>query len=297
MKAPAVRRFSLDVARTSWFQVLITGTILFFIVQCAFLGTDNPNFVLALLFLGAFIVPTSFVLYVYEREPVRDIPLPLLAVSFLWGGVVAMVAAGVLEYQTLRALGPLQLFGVGFIEESTKLFIPMIVFVFAARYRSEAHGLVFGVAAGMGFAALESMGYGFSALMRSQGDVRDAESLLLVRGLLSPAGHAAWTGLVCAVLWRERAKAGHFTLNLSVVGAFAAAVLLHALWDIFDSLSSPTFIDAAGIEILSAAVALVSLRLLFHIVGEAAGKGGRVLVPNASAASELPWRSFLDQLE
>ncbi len=297
MGAPAVRRFSLDVARKVWFQVLVTGTVLFFIVQGAFLATDNPNFVPTLLFLGAFVVPTSFVLYVYEREPVRDIPLPLLAVSFLWGGIVATVAAGVLEYQTLRALGPLQLFGVGFIEESTKLFMPMILFVFAARYRSEAHGLVFGVAAGMGFAALESMGYGFTALMRSQGDVRDAESLLLVRGLLSPAGHAAWTGLVCAVLWRERAKTGRFVVNRAVFGAFAAAVLLHALWDIFDSLSGPTFIDAAGIEILSAAVALVSLRLLFHMVGEAARKGEYVLRPNSSATSELPARSLLDQLE
>ncbi len=292
MGAPAVKRFSLDVARRAWFQLLVTGTVLFFIVQGAFLATDNLNFVPTLLFLGAFVVPTSFVLYVYEREPVRDIPLPLLAVSFLWGGVVATVAAGVLEYQALRALGPLQLFGVGFIEESTKLFMPMILFGFAARYRSEAHGLVFGVAAGMGFAALESMGYGFTALMRSQGDIHDAESLLLVRGLLSPAGHAAWTGLVCAVLWRERAKAGRFVLNWAVFGAFAAAVLLHALWDIFDGLSGATFIEAAGIEILSAAVALISLELLFHIVGEAARKGECVLRPNSSGV-----RRLLDQLE
>ena len=222
-----------------------------------------------LLFLGAFVVPTSFVLYVYEREPARDIPLAMLAACFLWGGVVATVAAGVLEYQTLRALGPLQLFGVGLIEEGTKLFLPVILFIGAARYRSEAHGLVFGVAAGMGFAALESMGYGFTTLMQSQGNIRDAESLLVVRGLLSPAGHAAWTGLVCAVLWREREKAGRFVLNPAVLGAFAAAVLLHALWDIFDSLSGPTVIGV-GIELLSAGVALVSLRLLFHMVSEAA---------------------------
>lgn len=274
LAAPAVKRFSLGVARRAWFQVLVTGTALFLIVHGAFLRTDNPNFVPTLLFLGAFVIPTSFVLYVYEREPARDIPLAMLAVCFLWGGVVATVAAGLLEYQTLRALGPLQLFGVGFIEESTKLFLPVILFIGAARYRSEAHGLVFGVAAGMGFAALESMGYGFTTLMQSQGDIRDAESLLMVRGLLSPAGHAAWTGLVCAVLWRERQKAGRFVLNPAVLGAFAAAVLLHALWDIFDSLTGPTFIDAAGIEILSVGVALVSLRLLFHMVSEAARNSG-----------------------
>jgi protease PrsW len=282
--APAVRRFSLQIGNRAWFQVLATGTVLFFIVHAAFLRTDNPNFVPTLLLLGAFIVPTSFLLYVYEREPVRDIPLPMLAVCFLWGGVVATVAAGVLEYQALRALGPLQLFGVGFIEEGTKLLLPVILFIAAARYRSEAHGLVFGVAAGMGFAALESMGYGFTTLIQSSGNVRDAESLLVVRGLLSPAGHAAWTGLVCAVLWREREKAGHFTLNLSVLGAFAAAVLLHALWDIFDGMTGPTFIESAGVEILSAGVALVSLRLLFHMVSEAARNGSYSPPPAATSA-------------
>lgn len=283
--APAVKRFSLDIARRPWFQVLVTGTALFFIVHGAFLRTDNPNFVPTLLFLGAFVVPTAFVLYVYEREPARDIPLAMLAVCFVWGGVVATVAAGVLEYQTLRALGPLELFGVGLIEEGTKLFLPVILFIAAAGYRSEAHGLVFGVAAGMGFAALESMGYGFTALMRSQGDIRDAESLLVVRGLLSPAGHAAWTGLVCAVLWRERQKAGHFVLNPAVLGAFAAAVLLHALWDIFDSLAGPTLIDAAGIELLSAGVALVSLRFLFHMVSEAARNSGSCPLPEQMPTS------------
>ncbi len=270
--APAVRRFSVSIGKRAWFQVLVTGTALFFVVHGAFLRTENPNFVPTLLFLGSFVVPMSFVLYVYEREPARDIPLALLAVSFLWGGIVATVTAGVIEYHTLRGLGPMELFGVGLIEESTKLFMPIILFVVASRYRSEAHGLVFGVAAGMGFAALESMGYGFTSLVRNQGDVPDAESLLLVRGLLSPAGHAAWTGLVCAVLWREREKIGHFALNLPVIGAFAAAVLLHALWDIFDGMSGPTLIDAAGIELLSAAVALVSLRLLFQMVSEAARK-------------------------
>jgi RsiW-degrading membrane proteinase PrsW (M82 family) len=269
---PPLQQLRLPLVNRAWFQVLVTGSALFFIVQAAFRATDNPSFLPTLLVLGAFVVPASFVLYVYEREPVEDLPLPTIAVCFVWGGVVATVTAGVLEYQTLRALGPLQLFGVGFIEEVTKLFLPLILFV-GWRYRTQAHGLVFGVAAGMGFAALESMGYGFVALGQSQGNVSDAVSVLLVRGLLSPAAHAAWTGLVCAVLWRERQKAGRFVVNFPVAGAFALAVLLHALWDIFDSLTGRTLIGTAGIELLSAAVALASLRLLFQMVSEAAQSG------------------------
>jgi protease PrsW len=61
----------------------------------------------------------------------------------------------------------------------------------------------------------------------------------LVRGLTSPAGHMAWTGLVCAVLWRERLKAGHATFNWRVGGAYATAVVLHALWDTFAGIGTP----------------------------------------------------------
>ena len=62
------------------------------------------------------------------------------------------------------------------------------------------------ITAGMGFAALETVGYGLLAFTQRQGSLGSVEQTLLLRGLLSPAGHVAWTGLVCAVLWRERPK-------------------------------------------------------------------------------------------
>jgi RsiW-degrading membrane proteinase PrsW (M82 family) len=100
---PPLQQLRLPLFNRAWFQVLATGSVLFFFVQAAFRATENPSFLPTLLVLGAFVVPTSFVLYVYEREPVEDLPLPTIAVCFLWGGVVATVTAGVLEYQTLRA--------------------------------------------------------------------------------------------------------------------------------------------------------------------------------------------------
>ncbi len=66
----------------------------------------------------------------------------------------------------------------------------------------DADGLVIGVAVGMGFAALETMGYAFVALIASRGDIGAVEQMLLLRGVLSPAGHMAWTGLACAALWQ-----------------------------------------------------------------------------------------------
>ena len=121
----------------------------------------------------------------------------------------------------------------------------------------------------MGYAALETMGYGFMSLLQSGGNLAMLDEVLLARGLTSPAGHAAWTGLVCAVLWRERLRAGHAVLNGKVVGAFATAVVLHTLWDTFNLLRGATFVSSLSLELLSLLVAVVSLMLLIGRVREA----------------------------
>lgn len=95
------------------------------------------------------------------------------------------------------------------------------------------------------------------------------DEILLVRGLMSPAGHAAWTGLICAVLWRERQRAGHITVNVRVLVAFIIAAVLHAFWDTFNSLKGPTLISFLSIELLSLLVALASLVLLIRRIREA----------------------------
>ena len=94
------------------------------------------------------------------------------------------------------------------------------------------------------------------------------EATLVVRGLLSPAGHAAWTGLICAVLWRERRRAGRPVVNRAVVTALLGAVLLHALWDTLNSIRGPA-IEGWDVTLpLGLAVALTSLILLIRRVRE-----------------------------
>jgi RsiW-degrading membrane proteinase PrsW (M82 family) len=191
----------VGVLRRRWLQVLVSGLVLLFLVERTLVATSNPNYVPSVILLGAFLVPISFVTYLYERLPSWDVPLPALAVCFLWGGVLGTVVAGTLEYEVARALGFLPKLLIGLIEES--------------------------------------------------------------------ANHMAWTGLVCAVLWRERLKVGHATLNWRVLGAFLTAVVLHVLWDTFASLRSATFVEFLGVTMLSLLVALVSLVLLLRRVREA----------------------------
>ena len=258
----------MRILRRRWFQIFVGGLVLLFLVERTLLATQSLNYVPSVLLLGAFLVPITFVAYLYERLPDWEVPLAPLAICFVWGGALGTVVAGTLEYDLLRGLVVLALLGVGLIEESAKLILPLI-FYFHGRYRSERAGIVLGVATAMGFAALETMGYGFVTLLQSQGNLAVLDEVLLARGLLSPAGHAAWTGLVCAVLWRERLRAGRMVLNGKVVGAFATAVVLHALWEPFNLLRGATFVGFLSVEVLSLLVAIVSLTLLIRRVREA----------------------------
>jgi RsiW-degrading membrane proteinase PrsW (M82 family) len=258
----------VGLLRRRWFQMLLSGLALLVLVERTLIATSNPNFAPSVILLGAFLVPVSFVTYLYERLPTLDVPLPALAVCFLWGGVLATVVAGTLEYDVARSLGFLPKLAIALIEESAKLIVPL-GFYFFGRYRSEAAGIVLGVATAAGFASLETMGYGFVSLLQAKGNLGVLDEVLLVRGLSSPAGHMSWTGLVCAVLWRERLKAGQATLNWRIVGAFLTAVVLHALWDTFASLGSANLASLLGVGFLSLLVALAGLVLLIRRVGEA----------------------------
>jgi RsiW-degrading membrane proteinase PrsW (M82 family) len=248
--------------------MLLSGLVLLFLVERTLIATSSPNYLPSVILLGAFLVPVTFVTYLYEKLPNWNLPLPALGVCFLWGGVLGTVVAGTLEYDVAKALGILPTLVIGLIEESAKLIVPL-GFYFFGRYRSEAAGIVLGVTTAAGFAALETMGYGFVSLLQSKGNLGVLDEVLLVRGLSSPAGHMSWTGLVCAVLWRERLKAGHATLNWRVGGAFLTAVILHALWDTFAGLGSANLGESLGVGLLSLLVALVGLALLIRRVREA----------------------------
>jgi RsiW-degrading membrane proteinase PrsW (M82 family) len=212
---------------STWLRTLVGGAAIYALVTVAAENTQNIHLLPVVLVLGALLVPVTFVVYLFERLSVSPAILPTLAVCFWAGGSVGVAAAGFLEYQTLRDLGTLPMLAVGVIEESVKLAVPLWLLL-RGRFRSPGTGLLVGVASGMGFAALETMGYGLVALIQSRGQIGPAEEVLLIRGLISPLGHAAWTGLVCAALWR-RPRSWRI-----VAAAFVTAVALHALWDSTD---------------------------------------------------------------
>jgi RsiW-degrading membrane proteinase PrsW (M82 family) len=123
----------------------------------------------------------------------------------------------------------------GLIEEFAKI-LGVLVIARHWNHDSEMDGLILGGAAGLGFAALESNGYAFSAFLFSGGSLSLTVGVTMLRGILAPLGHGVWTAILASVLFRE-SRGNHFHLNWKVLGAYLTVVALHGLWDI-----APTFI-------------------------------------------------------
>jgi RsiW-degrading membrane proteinase PrsW (M82 family) len=236
--------------RWSWVLVLVIGFGLFEFVRHALISTQNPNFLPSLILLGAAVVPAAFVAFVYGLRLDFGVGGGVIALVALVGGVVGTVTAGLLEYGTLQRLGVLPMVAVGLIEEAAKLIAPVAV-VLLTRHRHRADGLLVGVAAGAGFAALETMGYGFVTLISSNGNLGAVEGVLLLRGILSPAAHMAWTGLTAAALWEAARRGWHAGALLRFGAVYLLAVALHATWDSVGATPAYAVLAAVSLGLLT----------------------------------------------
>ncbi|GAB4081576.1 PrsW family intramembrane metalloprotease [Modestobacter muralis] len=243
--------------RWSWLLVLLGGLALYELIQRAIAETGNPNLLPALLLLGAAVVPTAFVTFIAGRRLVFAVGAGTVLLTALVGGVIGVVTAGVLEYNTLQRLGALPMLSVGLIEEAAKLILPAAVLLFVRRDRHPADGLLLGVACGAGFAVLETMGYAFVVLVQSRGDLEVVDSVLFLRGVLSPAAHMAWTALAAAALWRAAAQHWHAAEVGRFVLAFVVVVALHTAWDLSGSTVAYAVLSVVSLTLL----AVVSHRL------------------------------------
>jgi RsiW-degrading membrane proteinase PrsW (M82 family) len=215
--------------KTLWLRVLVSGLVVYFAGIVTLMLTGNPNLFPTVVMTGNFLMPVTFVVFLYERRHWSRLSLTTTALSFFYGGVWGVLAASILEPIFIRQLDFINMFVVGLIEEFAKIL--GVVFI-ARRWRhnAEMDGLILGAAAGMGFAALESNGYAFTAFLMSGGSLSASVAVTLIRGILSPVGHGTWTAILASVLFRESGER-RFRINLNVVGAYLGVVILHGLWD------------------------------------------------------------------
>jgi protease PrsW len=244
--APAVRR------RSGWGYlasggILVGGVVTYLVVLFVMIDTRNVNFFPSLLLVGAITVPMSVLVLANQLGPPTRVPTWAVLFTVIVGGVIGVVTAGLLEYDTLRGLGSLPMVLVGVIEEAAKLIVPVMLYVLW-RPHDPRDGIIIGIASGMGFATLETMGYGFQALLA--GGVAAVDETLLLRALFSPACHIAWTGMTVAMLWRIRTAAHRGRALLAFLLTYAVAVTMHAVWDGSTRLPIHVGVAVAGLIVL-----------------------------------------------
>jgi RsiW-degrading membrane proteinase PrsW (M82 family) len=235
----------------SYWRIFVLGLAAYLVVTQVLIATQNLHMVPLELMLASIIVPAVFVIFCVEQSAFADMPFAVVSITFMSGAILGLTIAAVLEPLLLPptiSSGSTIPFSAALLialcEESAKV-ISIVWFLRDRRLRSELDGLILGAAAGMGFAALETAGYGFVAFLTgftnslgsnpstiiavNQG-IHQMNHSLILRMALAVFGHGVWTAIVCAAIWRDR-RESTFRLTFGVVLAFSIAVMLHALWD------------------------------------------------------------------
>jgi len=251
----------LAVWRNTWLKVLATSAVFYILLMAALLLTNNSNLFPTLLMVGSFMVPIAYVAFFYERRHLSRLTLPTISLAFLYGGLLGILAASLLEPFFIRQLNLGAILKIGFIEEFAKI-LGVLVIARHKRHDSEMDGLILGAAAGMGFAALESNGYAFTAFLDNHGSVSATVVVTLIRGLLSPMGHGTWTAILASVLFRE-SRNGRFRIDKQVIGAYLLVSILHAMWDGLPLIIAYTLGQGLSLLIAWGMIGIVGLVILW----------------------------------
>ncbi|MDP4143810.1 MAG: PrsW family glutamic-type intramembrane protease [Bacillota bacterium] len=244
-----------------WFKLFLIGLATYAIGLRVLVYTQNPNLFPAVVMLGNFLIPVTYVAFFYERRRLSSINMTNTSACFFYGGFLGTFAASLLEPIFIHTFNFRDAMMVGIIEEFAKI-LGVLVILRHKKHDMAIDGIVLGAAAGMGFAALESSGYAFTQFLRSGGSLSATVYITMLRGILSPLGHGTWTAILAGVLFRER-KSGFVRFTFNVLIAYAAVVLLHGLWDGIPNLLvniAPSDLAAVVGEII---VGLTGLIILF----------------------------------
>ena len=194
----------------------------------------NPLLIPGLIVVGSFAVPLSTLVFFLEANVWRDVSLYQIIRLVFLGGVLSLLmslflfatpASGLLEASVGASCA-------GVVEEVGKL-VSLVCMVPGRRFGRKLNGLLLGAAVGAGFAAFESAGYAFM-LLHGPGGILSCRANLILRGLLAPFGHVAWTAIAGAALWRVKGDSPPrpwMFANGRFLRLFAVPVLLHMLWN------------------------------------------------------------------
>ena len=274
-RVPAAARAVGRRTRTvpEWALIFLTGLAMWSATVGVTFATRNANLIPAIIMVGSFLIPVTFVAYAFGRAD-QVITAQRIFTAFICGGLLGVLGASVLEAAFLRQPAGLAWVGVGLIEEAVKLAALWLIARRLPRYTMR-DGIVLGAAVGFGFAALESAGYAFNALFTPSGlsllNLVEAEGL---RGILTPLGHGLWTAILGGALFATAAGHRRPRPTVGLLAWYAVVALLHGFWD-----------AAQGIAVwLTLLLTSTPVRFLFRL-----GDAGSVTQEQVHLYTVLSW--------
>jgi RsiW-degrading membrane proteinase PrsW (M82 family) len=244
----------------------------------------------AAILVSAFLVPVLYLVYLYEAQVYKDEPALVLGFT-IGGGVVAGIVITLLVHavynpisyspnplgpQTVN-IGAVLLLGllVPVVQEAVKP-LPAVFLPNRADFPETVDGLVFGVAAGLGFSLAETLINFSSTLGSLPAHVAPGNWIysLATIAVLQPLLQGSTTGMIVAAIWRQRLG----RLGGREIGAVAMAVIAHIAYSGGSQVLSQTSLHPLLIVFWQAAVVgsvLVYVRYLLHhaLLEEAAHMG------------------------
>ena len=107
-------------SRRPWLHMFLGGLGLWVATVVVTFATSNANLVPTVILLGSFLVPVAFVTYAFGHAD-QVVTAQRIFTAFVYGGVLGVLGASVLEAAFLRQPSGPAYVGVGLIEEAAKL--------------------------------------------------------------------------------------------------------------------------------------------------------------------------------
>lgn len=252
----------------------------------------------AAILVAIFLVPVLYLIYLYEAQVYRDEPATVLGFTIGGGAIVGLVVAIVERsvYNPYTSVGnPLRGAGLSFgallflgllvplVQEVLKP-LPALFLPNRKDFPETVDGLVFGIAAGLGFSVAESLVAFSTALAALPVHLAPGNWIfdLTTLAVFQPLLQGSATGIVVAAIWRYRRG----RLGRREIGGVATAALAHIAFVmgtlvLKDALVSQLFILVW--QALLVGALLVYVRYLLHhaLLEEAAHMGfAETVCPN-----------------
>jgi len=252
----------------------------------------------AAILVSAFLVPVLYLIYLYEAQVYRDEPALVLGFT-IGGGVVVGIVVTLFERVIYNPFSyPPNPFGAASVSIGAVLILGLVVPVIQealkpipafflpnrADFPETVDGLVFGIAAGLGFSLAETL-IGFSAVLASlpphvaPGNwIYDLATLAIFQPLMQGSA----TGIIVATIWRFRRG----RLAGRELAGVAIAVVAHVAFStgsvaMKELATNPLFVLLWQALIVGSLLIYIRYLLHFSLLEEAANMGfAETVCPN-----------------